>query len=847
MNTLALADPRAELATVGGKGASLARLARADLPVPAGFHVTTAAYRAFVDRHGLREDILAGGAEEIAALFAAHEIPKEIAGDILAAYRELGDDTAVAVRSSATAEDLPGMSFAGQQETYLNIRGADRLLDAVRRCWASLWTERAIAYRRRHDIPPEEVALAVVVQRLVPADAAGVLFTEDRLATAAEDADEGRLTINAAWGLGEAVVGGLVTPDTVTVDRTGRTVVEERVATKTVMTVRTTDGTREEPVPGDMRDRPVLSAEQAERLAGLGLAIEELYGCAMDIEWAIHDAEPYILQARPITGRREVWNDSVKGDYLWTNGNLGEAIPSVMTPCTWSLVRSFMNEIMIVDGLGGHPLYGNIGGRIYMNLSLMASLGKALGIAEKVRAAQEPVYGKLPEGIETPMLPMTRWQTIKAAKPMLGGRRRLAKMVDRLPEHIATGFERTEEIRARIAVSDDLPGLWEREVDPRFRECNRMLAVAARQDAGSLVYLPEQLEKLVGAADATALMSAMRAGGDRLESLGPLLGLMRVKRGETSREEYARRYGHRCPDEFEMSAARPGEDPDWIDRQAAALTTDPAALLARQDEASADAWRRFRERYPKKAEKFRRKIDRWEAIVHAREEARSEMMRGFWMVRDFVVRAGVVTGHGDDLFFLSIEEILEVLRGSRRPLAAVAARRATYRLYRSLPPLPGVIRGRFDPERWAADPGRRTDVFDAASTVAPPAATITGHAGASGVVEGTARVIASVADGDRLGEGEILVTTVTNVGWTLLFPRVAAVVTDIGAPLSHAAIVARELGIPAVVGTGNATMRLRDGDRVRVDGGRGTVEVIGTCEDAPGDDRPETARLAQAV
>ncbi|WP_327585110.1 PEP-utilizing enzyme [Nonomuraea sp. NBC_00507] len=822
MNTLALADPRAELATVGGKGESLARLAVAGLPVPDGFHVTTAAYRDFVDRHNLQDKILSGDADEIATLFAAHEMPAETAGDILAAYAAMGEDPAVAVRSSATAEDLPGMSFAGQQDSYLNISGTERLLDAVKRCWASLWTERAIAYRKRNGIPQNEVAIAVVVQELVPADAAGVLFTEDRLSP-------GLLTVNAAWGLGEAVVGGLVTPDTITLDRAGRTVVTETIASKAVMTVRTPGGTAEEPVPLDRRDAPVLSAAQAAQLAGLGMTIEELYGCPMDVEWAIHDAQLYILQARPITGQREVWNDSLKGDYLWSNGNLGEAIPSVMTPCTWSLVQAFMSEIMILGDLGGHPICGNIGGRVYMNMSLTASLGAALGITKKIKETQEPVYGRLPEGIETPRLPMSRWQTLKAAKPMLGGRRAVQQETGRLPEYIATVAQRIENIRDKIAAQDDLVTLWENEVEPQFRESNRMLACAARQDAGSLVYLGSQLEKLVGEVDANALMTGLQGSSSQLESLGPLLGLARIKRGELSRDAYARRYGHRCPDEFEVSIARPVEDPAWIDRQLAALTTDPAELLGRQEEANTAAWQRFRERHPRKAEKFRRKIDRWTAIVQAREDTRSEMMRGFWMVRDFVLRAGELTGQGDDLFFLTIEEILEVLGGSRRPLSRVATRRATYALYQALPRYPGIIRGRFDPERWAADPDRRGDVFDAAATVAPPSQTVSGIPGSAGVVEGTARVIASVADGDRLGEGEILVTTVTNVGWTLLFPRAAAVVTDVGAPLSHATIVARELGIPAVVGTRNATMLLRDGDRIRVDGTHGTVEVITTA------------------
>lgn len=229
---LPLDDRAADLATAGGKGASLARMAGAGLPVPGGFHVTTEAYRAFVA--GFREEILRAAAEDparIPPLFAAHEVPEEIAGQIRRAYAALGDDVPVAVRSSATAEDLPSMSFAGQQDTYLNIRG-DALLDAVRRCWASLWNPRAIAYRDQHGVPHDDVALAVVVQELVDADAAGVLFTANPVTGA-----RGETVINASWGLGEAVVGGQVTPDTITVSD-GK-VTEARAGDKTVMTVRT--------------------------------------------------------------------------------------------------------------------------------------------------------------------------------------------------------------------------------------------------------------------------------------------------------------------------------------------------------------------------------------------------------------------------------------------------------------------------------------------------------------------------------------------------------------------------------------------------------------------------------
>ena len=189
-------------------------------------------------------------------------------------------------------------------------------------------------------------------------------------------------------------------------------------------------------------------------------------------------------------------------------------------------------------------------------------------------------------------------------------------------------------------------------------------------------------------------------------------------------------------------------------------------------------------------------------------------------------RAGALTGHGDELFFLELPETVGLLRGDPAPLAKVPARRATYETYRSLPPYPGLIRGRFDPVRWAADPNRRSDYYDERAQARWPSDTITGFPGAAGVVEGIAHVLRTPEEAAQFGDGEILVTTVTNIGWTLIFPRAAAVVTDVGAPLSHAAIVARELGIPAVVGCGTATMLLRSGDRVRVDGGHGTVEVL---------------------
>ncbi|MEV0380294.1 PEP/pyruvate-binding domain-containing protein [Nonomuraea sp. NPDC050643] len=829
---LPLDDATADLATVGGKGASLARLTRAGLPVPGGFHITTGAYRAFVA--GFREEILRAAADDpdrIASLFAAHDLPGDLAAEIRAAYEALGDDVPVAVRSSATAEDLPDMSFAGQQDTYLNIRG-DALLDAVRRCWASLWNPRAIAYRDQNGVPHEDVALAVVVQELVDADAAGIMFTADPV-TGARD----RTVVNASWGLGEAVVGGQVTPDTTVVS--GGAVVESHTSDKTVMTVRTGTGTEERPVPGDLRTRPVLGDSEAVELAGLGARIQDLYGAPMDVEWARRDGAFAIVQARPITGLKpplEEWNDSLKGDYLWTGGNLGEAIPDVMTPITWSFVRLFINEAMYASTLPGFDLVGNIGGRFYMNLSVTYTIARALGMQSRLGAVEQ-VFGRLPEGLEVPLARVSRWEIIKGVLPMaVHLRRRVRTNIKGMSAFLATSQRRCEELRERIAATGsgpELAGLWEAEVRPHLVTSCRMLEAAGRQGGTTLVLTRDRLRKMMGDVDAEAMLTGVNTDGE-LASMGPVMGLSRLARGEITREEFARAYGHRGPHEFEVSIPRPGEDPAWIDAQLAGLRdmrSDTEALLARQRAAREEAWARFARRYPRKEAAMRARVQRWNAVVRDRESTRSENMRAFWVLRAFTVRAGELTGLGDEVFYLHLPELLALLRGDRSALEKVPARRATYERYASLPPYPALIVGHFDPVRWAADPGRRADIFDARGAGVPVSDTVTGFPGAPGVVEGIARVISGPEDGDRLRPGEILVTTLTNVGWTPMFPRAAAVVTDMGAPLSHASIVARELGIPAVVGTGNATMRLRDGDRIRVDGERGTVELL-TAQDS---------------
>ena len=365
--TLPLADPNATLQIVGGKGASLARMANTNLPIPGGFHVTTAAYRHFVAQNHLQPKIsqilesvdasdpttLETTAQAIAHLFVEAPIPTDIAKAVLASYAALaGDSPRVAVRSSATAEDLPDASFAGQQETYLNVRGADEVLAATRKCWASLWTARAIGYRAKQSIQADDVALAVVVQLLVSADAAGILFTVNPL-----NGCRDQMLVNASWGLGEAVVGGLVTPDSLTLDKPSGKVLDRETAEKHIQTVRVDGGTEEQAVPGNLQRAPVLTDTQAAELANLGNQIETLFDMPMDIEWTLADGKFAIVQARPITALfvheppiPSEWK-LPKGAYAAMRNNIVELMTDPLTPLfkTFGLtaVNSSMSRTMV--------------------------------------------------------------------------------------------------------------------------------------------------------------------------------------------------------------------------------------------------------------------------------------------------------------------------------------------------------------------------------------------------------------------------------------------------------------------------------------------------------------------
>jgi phosphohistidine swiveling domain-containing protein len=770
----------------GGKGGSLAHLYQAGYAVPEGFVIFP---EAFADGRLL---------PAAWAQVRAH----------LGKMRRDDEGAAFAVRSSAVSEDSPRASFAGEFETVLDVRTDEEIREAIHTVHQSRCSERVRSYSEAHGFDMAH-AMAVVVQKMILADLSGVLFTANPVT-----GSRAAMTGNFVRGLGDKLVAGQTTGEAFTINKM--------------------EGTFEGPSELEPFSRELFKTAQR---------LERQLGQPQDIEWAIAGGELFLLQSRPITtlvGYHPAtgeWNDSTTGDYLWSNVNFGEAVTDVMTPLAWTVLRYVLHEWIF---LPGYPTVGNIGGRPYLNISIFATAFRAIGRGQQdlLKALEGTLYMRIPEGMEIPLIPLSLRSRLSTALQLVRVQLRQRRALKDLPPYLAENPARFAAMRQQAQeakTESELLSLWREEINPHITRTVWIVLGTAVHSSDYSTRVRRDLSKLIGPDDADVLITNASGREDLLASLGPMVGIARVARGEMDRAGYLQQFGHRGPHEFELSVPRPAEDPEWLDRQLAHFRRSPVdieAQLARRRAEFDAAWERFRARYPRKVKSVRRRIDEVAARAHMREAARSEYVRDRWLARIFALRAGELSGLGDDVFFLTLDELLDVLSGDQAAINTVPARKETLKRYGALPPYPSVIRGGFDPFQWAADPGRRSDYFD--SYFPLPAAipedgdsnVIHGSPGAAGRTEARVRRLDHPDQRDQLQEGEVLVTTQTDIAWTLLFPRAGAIVTDVGAPLSHAAIIARELGIPAVVGCGDATMRLRTGDRVLVDGGRGTVEIV---------------------
>ena len=769
-------------AFAGGKGGMLAKMYQEGYPVPEGFVILPSAFQG--------ERLSSEAWREV--LILLNDIRKKHEG------------AQFAVRSSALSEDSAQASFAGEFETVLNVKADKDIEEAIYAVFRSKESERVKSYSSVQGMDHSH-QIAVVIQLMVQSEISGVLFTADPITGSYTS-----MIGNYVHGLGEQLVSG-----------------EANAYDFKLMR------------PKGKYEGPDEFQKFASELYKLATKLEKELERPQDIEWAVAKEKLYLLQSRPITtltaGNLDTYemNYSFMGDELWTNTNVAEAIPDVYPPFSWSIARQLDASMNFIPGY--YVFSGNICGRPYMNISRRVSVistvtGKDAKNALKLLG---DLYGQMPDGMQMPIHPFSRLEVLKVMLPIV---MRIAKESRKASKNLSTFLKDTPDwcinMRERIKKTNtkaELLSLWKDEIQPHFFQALNAGSMAAIK-LMNITALDKKLTKLVGTEDANTLLSNLRRGSG-LASLGPVIGISKVIKGEMSREEYFLQYGHRGAHEYELSIPDPMEDVDWLEKQieeSKKSNMDVEGLLKRQHAQHEAAKMRFKERFPNKVKWLDKQIEKAAEAAQLREEGRSEFVRVFRLIRAFALRAAEMTGLGDDIFFLYIEEVEDLLSRRTSKAINISARKANYEKYKAMPSFPSIIRGRFNPVEWAKDPNRRLDYYDAAMPVAEisDSETLKGCAGAAGRIEGVVRILTSPEEGDKLEPGEILVSSTTNIGWTPLFPKAAAIITDIGAPLSHAAIVARELGIPAVVGCINATTRLKTGDRVLVDGGQGKVQIL---------------------
>ncbi|MFE8976149.1 rifamycin-inactivating phosphotransferase [Streptomyces cyaneofuscatus] len=862
-----------QLALVGGKGAQLGALSRIDgIRVPDGFCVTTDAFRRVVARVPSFDDrverlsrsdpddreALRTLSADIRRAVEETAIPGDLATEITGALARLGEGTAVAVRSSATAEDLPTASFAGQQDTYLNVVGPAEVLRHVSRCWASLFTERAVAYRRRNGIDHRAVQMAVVVQRMVFPEAAGVLFTADPLTGNRRTA-----TVDAGFGLGEALVSGLVNPDVFTV-RDGAVIARAIAAKQRAVHALPGGGTQEVEVDPQRQERPALTDAQVLRLVELGRRIEAHFGRPQDIEWCLADDGFRIVQSRPITTVYPIPDAGDQERHIYVSVGHQQMMTDAMKPLGLSL---WQRTAMVPMHEAGGRLFVDVTPRLASPASRAALLDLVGRGDPLVRDALETV---LDRDDPVPPLPDTG-----LAEPPAGGASGPPAAGASVPSAEADPAivpELIERSRASVAALErDLrtrsgPALFDFLLEA-FEEHKRVLgdplsmrAITAGMKA--TWWLNDQLGEWLGeknAADTLTLSApgniTSEMGLDLLdvadvirphpevvaflkgvekgaEDEGFLDELAKLPGGTEAREAidaYLDRYGMRCVGEIDITRPRWRERPTTLvplildnvrnfGPGAAAHRFEQGRAKARQKEQEVLSRLRALPDGDRRAEAAKRMIDQVRAFAGYREYPKYGIVsRSFLYKQALLEEAGRlvqadVLSESEDIFYLTFPELHDVVRSQQADERLIRRRKDAFRSYETLTP-PRVLTSDGEALTGAY---RREDV---------PAGALAGLAVSTGTVEGTARVVLDLADAD-LGADDILVTRFTDPSWSPLFVGVAGLVTEVGGLMTHGAVIAREYGLPAVVGVEGATRLIRDGQRIRVHGTDGYVELL---------------------
>ncbi|WP_327028196.1 phosphoenolpyruvate synthase [Micromonospora sp. NBC_01740] len=850
----------AQVASVGGKGAHLAALSRVDgIRVPAGFCVTTDAFRRIMaeapsiddrlDRLSRldpddRETIRALGAE-IRRAIEAVVLPDDVAAAIVRALARLGEGAACAVRSSATAEDLPTASFAGQQDTYLNVVGQEAVLQHVSRCWASLFTERAVTYRRRNGIDHRTVHMAVVVQKMVFPQAAGVLFTADPVTHHRKVA-----VVEASFGLGEALVSGLVNADAYRV-RDGQIVEKAIAAKRLAIHALPAGGTRQQAIDSERQEQPALTDAQVVRLVRLGRRIEAHFGHPQDIEWCLVDDDFQIVQSRPITTLFPIPETGDGANHVYVSVGHQQMMTDPMKPLGISMWQ--LTAMAPMHEAGGR-LFVDVTGRLAAPAS-RAGLLEMVGRSDPlIRDALETVLGR---GDFVPSLPDQG-----PAGPPAGGAPApietdpaiVAELVERSQAALAT-LRRDIRTKSGPALFDFLLKAFQ-EHKRGLGDPLSMQAIMAGMEA--TWWLNDRLYEWLGeknAADTLTLSAPDNVTSEmglalldvadvirphpevvaflrEVEDEGFVDELPRLPGGREARDAiraYLDRYGMRCAGEIDITRPRWSERPSTL----VPLILDnvrnlePGARERRFAQGRQQAARKEREVLERlralpdgerKAEETKRMIDRVRTFIGYREYPKYVIVSRYLSYKQALLReAGrLVRAHvlpePEDIFYLTFQELHDVVRTHEVDDQLIQRRKDAFRSYRTLTP-PRVLTSEGE---GIAGAYRREDV---------PTGALVGLPVSGGTVEGRARVVLDLAEAD-LEPGDILVTAYTDPSWSPLFVAIAGLVTEVGGLMTHGAVVAREYGLPALVGVAQATRLIRDGQRIRVHATDGYVEIL---------------------
>ena len=809
-----------DISLAGGKGANLGELVRAGFPVPPGFVVTTAVYDRFVTDNSLERIISAvlqeekSGGAGVRDAFQSAPVPLEIEQAILKAYRKFGQGS-VAVRSSATAEDLPGAAFAGQQDTFLNVIGEEALLDAVHRCWTSLWTDRAVAYRRHRGIDQRAIKLAVVIQRMVPAEVAGVMFTADPVSGARDE-----IVIDANPGLGEAVVSGLVTPDHFVLRKQWLSwrIIKQHHGKREIMIRPLAEGGTEHVSFDSKRAlQPTLPDHTLRQLARLGRAIQQHFGSPQDIEWVWSGERLFIVQSRPITALPEPAPGTSKMQSM-VAGMLAEMFavrPYPLDATTWlPALSGAATSIFGLFGISAPPF-----DRMFVTKDdVIVQLKNSIAFRLTFKIFLAPVHllriilRYNPTHWKEDLLLndiSSRISDLEARNlQMLSWKELLATMNETQEIFVDVGelrrryYPRMGFAAGLLFLILSLSGRGDRfsvlmsGVENKTVEANRALeALAARIRANP------SLSDIFSKHDADKLWKALEA-----EPSGQMF-LVELK-------SFLDRYGHR---ESVLSTAL---EPTWKDAPEIMLgILKSLASTEARSQNGKPTWKLERDKvlmhlqFSFLRNAFLEILDEARCFLQLREDTHYYATLALPVIRRTLLEFGRrlvcigVIDTPEDVFHLQLNEIEQL----ERP---------------PTPQLTGDLRSaivRRKKRRKALEGTPMVDPRIFRQTEAAGEILLRGTPGSPGIAEGTVRIIPDASEFGKLRSGDVLVAPYTNPSWTPLFQRAVAVVVDTGGSGSHAAIVAREYGIPAVMGTVDGTRRLKDGERIRVDGFHGLV------------------------